>query len=224
MKENIKLPRRVADAFIRYGEQCICCGTKNKAYLRVVSDEIQMGERVNPVHTYAWLQKNHYPDGFITLCYNCCHSWEEFGQCPHANSIYDPAYIRRRKSKDGKIPKAEAARLAEAMLNPEFRERYGKLWVEHKGNTLDAMMQEKEPVSFGKKYKTRFDYLVAQSKKLPDGEYDSIPDIYTRPKKKQVSTSPTYAELKARGFIISDEDLKRDEHYAEMDRNEKNNT
>jgi hypothetical protein len=72
--------------FKHYGEQCICCGESEQAFLTI--DHIdgkgteQRANLKGGDGFYRWLIKNNFPEGFRTLCYNC-NCGRRNGPCPH---------------------------------------------------------------------------------------------------------------------------------------------
>lgn len=86
---------RVKEAvFVAYGGYvCACCGETEKSFLTI--DHINnngaahrrsiTGKRHSAgFHTYIWLVKNGFPDGFQVLCMNCQHGKRmNNGICPH---------------------------------------------------------------------------------------------------------------------------------------------
>lgn len=86
---------RIKEAvFAAYGGyKCACCGETEKAFLTI--DHIEndgaahrrsiTGKRHSAgFHTYIWLVKNSFPNGFQVLCMNCNHGKRmNGGICPH---------------------------------------------------------------------------------------------------------------------------------------------
>lgn len=79
-----------------YGGKCVCCGEAGLVFLTV--DHIDGNgakhrKQIAPNHKgrglcgdlfYRWLEKNNYPSGFQTLCYNCnIGKHRNGGVCPH---------------------------------------------------------------------------------------------------------------------------------------------
>lgn len=75
------------------GYKCVCCGETEKLFLTI--DHIGndganhrrklIGKRYSAgYHTYIWLVKNNFPQGFQVLCMNCNHGKRmNNGICPH---------------------------------------------------------------------------------------------------------------------------------------------
>lgn len=71
-----------------YGRSCACCGEDHPAFLTI--DHVDGGGSQHRAETgargsdfYRWLQKNGYPEGFQTLCWNCNCAIGIRGYCPH---------------------------------------------------------------------------------------------------------------------------------------------
>ena len=98
-KENSSMKRKRARArnivFTAYGGyKCVCCGETEPSFLSI--DHINndggadfrrknFGKRTSAgCHTYAWLIRNNFPEGFQVLCMNCQHGKRmNAGICPH---------------------------------------------------------------------------------------------------------------------------------------------
>jgi hypothetical protein len=92
---NRKKRQRIKEAvFAAYGGYvCACCGETEKSFLTI--DHINndgaahrrsiTGKRHSAgVHTYNWIVKNGFPEGFQVLCMNCNHGKRmNNGICPH---------------------------------------------------------------------------------------------------------------------------------------------
>ncbi len=89
IRERIKVA-----VFAAYGGyKCACCGETEKMFLTI--DHVNnngaehrrniTGKRTRAgYHTYKWLLKNNFPDGFQVLCMNCNHGKRmNNGICPH---------------------------------------------------------------------------------------------------------------------------------------------
>lgn len=77
--------------FSHYGEKCACCGELTPEFFTI--DHINNNGafernvlKMKGVKFYNWIIKNHFPDGYQTLCYNCNSAKEYFGVCPHQKS------------------------------------------------------------------------------------------------------------------------------------------
>lgn len=73
-----------------YGGCCACCGETAQEFLTI--DHIngggskhrrELGNKARGSRFYRWLVKNHFPDGFRILCWNCNCALGHFGYCPH---------------------------------------------------------------------------------------------------------------------------------------------
>lgn len=75
------------DAVLRhYGDECACCGEVERVFLTV--DHLEgtgaaHRKQIRRRNIYFWLVKNHFPQGFQILCFNCNCAKERVGQCPH---------------------------------------------------------------------------------------------------------------------------------------------
>lgn len=92
-KKNARKLRE--DVFRAYGGKCACppCGEDNLLFLTI--DHVNGGGNKHRrealgshlkagVHTYVWLRRNGYPEGFQILCYKCnMGRWRTGGTCPH---------------------------------------------------------------------------------------------------------------------------------------------
>lgn len=78
--------------FKHYGNECVCCGEGNRAFLTVdhVNDDgwkYRKRKDGNPSshhNIYGWIVRNEFPSGFQILCRNC--NWGKEvnnGICPH---------------------------------------------------------------------------------------------------------------------------------------------
>jgi hypothetical protein len=79
-------------AFAAYGGyRCACCGETEKAFLTIdhidnngSSHRKSLGGRTAAgVHTYRWLVRHNFPEGFQVLCMNCNWGKRMNGICPH---------------------------------------------------------------------------------------------------------------------------------------------
>ncbi len=97
---NAKRARIKEAVFAAYGGyKCVCCGEVEKAFLTI--DHINndganhrrslTGKRHSAgYHTYIWLVKNRFPEGFQVLCMNCNHGKRmNKGICPHQVTCND---------------------------------------------------------------------------------------------------------------------------------------
>ncbi len=79
-----------------YGGKCLCCGEIGLLFLTIdhinengAEHRRQIAPNFNSRvpggdHFYRWLEKNDFPDGFQTLCYNCnIGKHKNSGLCPH---------------------------------------------------------------------------------------------------------------------------------------------
>lgn len=79
-----------------YGGKCLCCGEAELPFLtidHINEDGAEHRRQIFPNrtyklsggdHFYRWLEKNNYPAGFQTLCYNCnIGKHRNSGVCPH---------------------------------------------------------------------------------------------------------------------------------------------
>lgn len=82
--------------FDHYGTKCLCCGEYILLLLTIDHIHENGAEHRRQVfpnrkdrtpggdNFYRWLEKNQYPDGFQTLCYNCnIGKYRNGGVCPH---------------------------------------------------------------------------------------------------------------------------------------------
>lgn len=68
--------------------QCQCCGESHIEFLtidHINGDGAEHRRKIGTNHMYKWLKRNHFPEGFRTLCWNCNCSLGKFGYCPHGN-------------------------------------------------------------------------------------------------------------------------------------------
>ncbi len=79
-------------AFAAYGGyKCACCGETEKAFLTIdhmkndgSSHRKSLGSKTAAgVHTYRWLVRHNFPEGFQVLCMNCNWGKRMNGTCPH---------------------------------------------------------------------------------------------------------------------------------------------
>ena len=73
-------------AIKQYGGKCLCCGETELAFMTI--DHINGGgnkhrKTMRAMSFYRWLEKNNYPTGYQTLCWNCNAAKGLFGTCPH---------------------------------------------------------------------------------------------------------------------------------------------
>lgn len=76
--------RRRLGALTAYGLGCVCCGEREIAFLTI--DHVISGVPESPrggTTFYRWLEKNAYPVGFQTLCFNCNDGKHHRPHCPH---------------------------------------------------------------------------------------------------------------------------------------------
>lgn len=73
-----------------YGGKCLCCGEAGLTFLTIdhIDENGAEHRRQMPgLHGdlfYRWLEKNNFPDGYQTLCYNCnIGKHRHNGVCPH---------------------------------------------------------------------------------------------------------------------------------------------
>lgn len=79
-----------------YGGKCLCCGEMGLIFLTIdhISENgAEHRRQIAPNHKgkgpggdlfYRWLEKNNFPDGYQTLCYNCnIGKHRNNGVCPH---------------------------------------------------------------------------------------------------------------------------------------------
>jgi len=71
-----------AEAFKRYGGECVCCGEKTPEFLSIVATGRRKGALPRTNMT-LWLRRNRYPRGFQILCGNCSLARKRCGYCPH---------------------------------------------------------------------------------------------------------------------------------------------
>lgn len=72
-----------------YGTECKCCGENTNEFLTI--DHIngngrQHREKIGRSAFYRWLEKNGFPEGYQTLCFNCNAARYLFGECPHQHT------------------------------------------------------------------------------------------------------------------------------------------
>lgn len=80
------------EVFEAYGGYvCKCCNEKERVFLAIDHIHNDGAEHRRTLfgkngsgggRMYKWLRKNHFPDGFQVLCFNCNHA-KRFGVCPH---------------------------------------------------------------------------------------------------------------------------------------------
>ncbi|KKM24391.1 hypothetical protein LCGC14_1605530 [marine sediment metagenome] len=93
LSQRILRKQRVID---HYGGICLCCGESELLLLtidHIYEDGAEHRRQIFPNikgrtpggdNFYRWLEKNQYPDGFQTLCYNCnIGKHRNGGICPH---------------------------------------------------------------------------------------------------------------------------------------------
>ena len=79
------------DVMNHYGPGCVCCGEKDIRFLTLDHinnngkphrKEVGSGHRL-----YRWAQKNNYPEGLQTMCFNCNTGRAlNGGICPHKDN------------------------------------------------------------------------------------------------------------------------------------------
>lgn len=91
MREKRQRDRNLV--FAHYGEQCACCGEKERMFLTIdhVKNDGAEHRRNIPGQIgkggssfFDWLVRKDFPEGFQTLCRNC--NWGKHvngGVCPH---------------------------------------------------------------------------------------------------------------------------------------------
>lgn len=87
-----------------YKARCACCGEERTEFLaidHINNDGAAHRKRVGHSSVYRWLKKNHFPDGFQVLCYNCNWAKYRYGICPHEkerceNAKYNKEARRKR--------------------------------------------------------------------------------------------------------------------------------
>ena len=90
LKQRQKLRKTIID---HYGGKCLCCGESQLPFLtidHINNDGAEHRQKLSkegvgsPASFYRWLEKNGFPDGFQTLCYNCnIGKYKNGGVCPH---------------------------------------------------------------------------------------------------------------------------------------------
>lgn len=96
--ENVKRKtnklRQKARVLFKYGGKCVCCGESEISFLTI--DHINGGGEIHrrsgmSKESFAWLERNGFPDGFQILCWNCnCGRQINGGVCPHQASKDNP--------------------------------------------------------------------------------------------------------------------------------------
>lgn len=83
--------------FDHYGRICACCGENVFRFLcidHINNDGNTHRETMSlaaGTQFYAWLERNNFPDGFQTLCYNCNQGkHQNKGICPHKEQMKHP--------------------------------------------------------------------------------------------------------------------------------------
>lgn len=102
-----KIRRHVIKHYSNGKMCCACCGENLYEFLCI--DHIAGGgnkhrgeiKRGTGCAFYVWLKKNHYPEGYRVLCYNCNSSLGHYGYCPHQNK--EDKYNSIREYMKGKI-------------------------------------------------------------------------------------------------------------------------
>lgn len=74
---------------------CACCGENKMEFLTI--NHINGGghkhqREIGRGQLYQWLIKNHFPEGFNVLCWNCNCSLGKYGYCPHTKNHYDLSF------------------------------------------------------------------------------------------------------------------------------------
>lgn len=73
----------------KYGGSCACCKENILDFLAIdhVNNDGSVHrdkENINTGwHTYLWLKRNNYPEGFQILCHNCNWAKHIHGKCPY---------------------------------------------------------------------------------------------------------------------------------------------
>lgn len=96
------------EAFNHYGCKCVCCGEVTPQFLtldHINNDGYEFRSKIFShvgrkyqggagVHTYRWLIRNNYPDGFQVLCMNCNFGKRmNNGVCPHVSRCNDQGVV-----------------------------------------------------------------------------------------------------------------------------------
>jgi hypothetical protein len=77
--------RRIHEEVIaHYGGKCECCYDRTFEFLTVERVLGAQQKREGNSLSY-WLQKNHFPEGYRILCWNCSRSIRN-GYCPHRDA------------------------------------------------------------------------------------------------------------------------------------------
>lgn len=99
-RNSIQRQDRKQKVVDHYGGRCACCEEKGLVFLNIDHIDENGAEHRRQIaphfknrvpggdHFYRWLEKNNFPDGFQTLCYNCNigKHWNN-GVCPHQTGV-----------------------------------------------------------------------------------------------------------------------------------------
>lgn len=162
MVRNPKPKRRVIEAIRRYGVECRCCGEKKIEFLQIVQSDVLEGERHDRQFNYAWLQRNRYPTGFITVCANCRWSLEELGHCPHQTDKKSPTgLLRKIKSIPANDSEVREKIIKEAMMDERRRDWVTTEWIKDtKRDTLELIAE----------YESNVGKTASGSRGIPESE------------------------------------------------------
>lgn len=138
MINNTRPKRRIVQAIRKYGVECRCCGEPRIEFLGVAEVAVMDGERHDNQFNYAWLQKNNYPQGFVTLCANCRQSFENLGFCPHQTQVKRASRLMRRVANIAPNDSKERQKIiTQATLDERLRQYMNERWAQDP--TLDAL-------------------------------------------------------------------------------------
>lgn len=85
-QRNQERKQKVMD---HYGGCCSCCGEKILDFLAIdhINNDGASHRKKEKLstgwHTYYWIIKNNYPEGFQVLCHNCNWAKHLHGVCPY---------------------------------------------------------------------------------------------------------------------------------------------
>jgi hypothetical protein len=76
-----------------YGGVCACCGEAEIVFLTIdhINGDGARHRReigLGGYRFYGWLKRNHFPEGFQVLCYNCNCAKSTQAYCPHQTTEY----------------------------------------------------------------------------------------------------------------------------------------
>lgn len=174
MVRDPKPKRRVIQAIRKYGVECRCCGEPRIEFLSVVEAPVLEGERHNSKFNYAWLEKQKYPTGFVTVCANCRQSMEELGFCPHSKEAnYVPSTLCKLKSRKGNSEEVRSKIISEATINEGCRQYMNERWADDPNLDKISLIVEYESLK-----KRKHPSRLPNRDSLEDGMLDILQGLH----------------------------------------------